>query len=241
MGTLLMHSLLPKVCHKKTYIWRSNPVDVNGKFGIYTITEGSLWPLSEIPTRVLPLVQGDDKNRSLHLRNLIADESIAGDFKDDKMYSSMHKIHADATPSETLKNLYSVFSSLQFTKPQDSLTSNQSNHQELDGSDVHSRSKRYISYPRNVEVMVAVDHEMKTAHNYNLQHYILTLMAIVSIVLVYYNYGCSFSPYKTQMPRFRETFLRNLNYISILTLYGRVNYENCPKYPHFIHYTFPNQ
>lgn len=45
----------------------------------------------------------------------------------------------------------------------------------------HRRTKRFLSYPRFVEVMVVADHRMVLYHGANLQHYILTLMSIVSI------------------------------------------------------------
>jgi thrombospondin motif-containing protein 9 len=45
----------------------------------------------------------------------------------------------------------------------------------------HKRTKRFLSYPRFVEVMVVADHRMVLYHGANLQHYILTLMSIVSI------------------------------------------------------------
>lgn len=44
----------------------------------------------------------------------------------------------------------------------------------------HRRSKRFLSYPRFVEVMVVADSKMVEHHGSNLQHYILTLMSIVS-------------------------------------------------------------
>ena len=44
----------------------------------------------------------------------------------------------------------------------------------------HRRSKRFLSYPRFVEVMVVADNKMVEHHGNNLQHYILTLMSIVS-------------------------------------------------------------
>lgn len=43
------------------------------------------------------------------------------------------------------------------------------------------RTKRFLSYPRYVEVMVVADSRMVAYHGGNLQHYILTLMSIVSI------------------------------------------------------------
>ncbi|GAB1291091.1 A disintegrin-like and metallopeptidase (reprolysin type) with thrombospondin type 1 motif, 9 [Apodemus speciosus] len=42
----------------------------------------------------------------------------------------------------------------------------------------HKRTKRFLSYPRFVEVMVVADHRMVLYHGSNLQHYILTLMSI---------------------------------------------------------------
>lgn len=49
-----------------------------------------------------------------------------------------------------------------------------------DGGNPHSRKKRFLSYPRYVEVMVTADTKMVRHHGQNLQHYILTLMSIVS-------------------------------------------------------------
>ncbi|OWK02507.1 ADAMTS9, partial [Cervus elaphus hippelaphus] len=42
----------------------------------------------------------------------------------------------------------------------------------------HRRTKRFLSYPRFVEVMVVADNRMVLYHGANLQHYILTLMSI---------------------------------------------------------------
>lgn len=44
----------------------------------------------------------------------------------------------------------------------------------------HQRTKRFLSYPRFVEVMVVADYKMVEHHRSNLQHYVLTLMSIVS-------------------------------------------------------------
>lgn len=44
----------------------------------------------------------------------------------------------------------------------------------------HRRTKRFLSYPRFVEVMVVADRKMISFHGANLQHYVLTLMSIVS-------------------------------------------------------------
>ncbi|XP_060695933.1 A disintegrin and metalloproteinase with thrombospondin motifs 20-like isoform X1 [Hemiscyllium ocellatum] len=46
----------------------------------------------------------------------------------------------------------------------------------------HSRQKRFLSYPRFVEIMVTADNKMAQHHGRNLQHYILTLMSIVAAI-----------------------------------------------------------
>ncbi|MEE6480837.1 hypothetical protein FKM82_012679 [Ascaphus truei] len=50
--------------------------------------------------------------------------------------------------------------------------------QEVEASKSHIRKKRFLSYPRYVELMVAADAKMVRHHGRNLQHYILTLMSI---------------------------------------------------------------
>ncbi|XP_035677363.1 A disintegrin and metalloproteinase with thrombospondin motifs 20-like [Branchiostoma floridae] len=51
------------------------------------------------------------------------------------------------------------------------------NHTEL-----HRRRKRFLSYPRHVEVMVVADHKMAKYHGSGLRHYILALMSIVASI-----------------------------------------------------------
>lgn len=51
---------------------------------------------------------------------------------------------------------------------------------ENERSQLHSRKKRFLSYPRYVEVMVTADAKMVHHHGPNLQHYVLTLISIVS-------------------------------------------------------------
>ncbi|XP_038235096.1 A disintegrin and metalloproteinase with thrombospondin motifs 20 isoform X4 [Dermochelys coriacea] len=53
---------------------------------------------------------------------------------------------------------------------------------EDDRSNPHSRKKRFLSYPRYVEVMVTADTKMVRHHGRSLQHYILTLMSIVAAI-----------------------------------------------------------
>lgn len=42
------------------------------------------------------------------------------------------------------------------------------------------RQKRFLSYPRYVELMVTADAKMARHHGPNLEHYILTIMSVVS-------------------------------------------------------------
>ncbi|XP_053508704.1 A disintegrin and metalloproteinase with thrombospondin motifs 9 [Ictalurus furcatus] len=55
------------------------------------------------------------------------------------------------------------------------------NHSSSD-SGPHRRAKRFLSYPRFVEAMVVADYKMVEYHRSNLQHYVLTLMSIVSSI-----------------------------------------------------------
>ncbi|XP_072528272.1 A disintegrin and metalloproteinase with thrombospondin motifs 20 isoform X2 [Salminus brasiliensis] len=45
-----------------------------------------------------------------------------------------------------------------------------------------SRRKRFLSYPRFVELMVTADAKMVRHHGHNLEHYILTIMSVVAAV-----------------------------------------------------------
>nr|XP_033815546.1 A disintegrin and metalloproteinase with thrombospondin motifs 20 isoform X1 [Geotrypetes seraphini] len=47
---------------------------------------------------------------------------------------------------------------------------------------MHSRRKRFLSYPRYVEVMVTADAKMVHHYGQNLEHYVLTLMSIVAAI-----------------------------------------------------------
>ncbi|XP_015414045.1 PREDICTED: A disintegrin and metalloproteinase with thrombospondin motifs 20 [Myotis davidii] len=53
---------------------------------------------------------------------------------------------------------------------------------ENEKSQLHSRKKRFLSYPRYVEVMVTADAKMVHHHGPNLQHYVLTLISIVAAI-----------------------------------------------------------
>lgn len=45
------------------------------------------------------------------------------------------------------------------------------------------RQKRFLSYPRYVELMVTADAKMTRHHGPNLEHYILTIMSVVSKIM----------------------------------------------------------
>uniref|UniRef100_A0A673A2V3 ADAM metallopeptidase with thrombospondin type 1 motif, 9 n=1 Tax=Sphaeramia orbicularis TaxID=375764 RepID=A0A673A2V3_9TELE len=66
-------------------------------------------------------------------------------------------------------------------KKHSSVSARPSNDSSRD-SGPHRRSKRFLSYPRFVEVMLVADSKMVEHHGSNLQHYILTLMSIVSSI-----------------------------------------------------------
>ncbi|XP_077194718.1 A disintegrin and metalloproteinase with thrombospondin motifs 20 isoform X4 [Paroedura picta] len=53
---------------------------------------------------------------------------------------------------------------------------------ENESNTAHSRKKRFLSYPRYVEVMVTADARMVQHHGRNLEHYVLTLMSIVATI-----------------------------------------------------------
>ncbi|XP_036386252.1 A disintegrin and metalloproteinase with thrombospondin motifs 9 [Megalops cyprinoides] len=76
-----------------------------------------------------------------------------------------------------LETLSASFSSRPFSATENKQTANDSSD-----SVPHRRSKRFLSYPRFVEVMVVADSKMVEHHGSNLQHYILTLMSIVSSI-----------------------------------------------------------
>uniref|UniRef100_A0A8C2K2Q1 ADAM metallopeptidase with thrombospondin type 1 motif, 9 n=1 Tax=Cyprinus carpio TaxID=7962 RepID=A0A8C2K2Q1_CYPCA len=69
-----------------------------------------------------------------------------------------------------------------FSAPFPSSENKHNSANESSDSKPHRRSKRFLSYPRFVEVMVVADSKMVEHHGSNLQHYILTLMSIVSSI-----------------------------------------------------------
>ncbi|XP_053325323.1 A disintegrin and metalloproteinase with thrombospondin motifs 9 [Spea bombifrons] len=63
---------------------------------------------------------------------------------------------------------------------QDPLSINKAD--KINETEAHRRTKRFLSYPRYVEVMVVADSRMVQYHGANLQHYVLTLMSIVASI-----------------------------------------------------------
>ncbi|XP_047238951.1 A disintegrin and metalloproteinase with thrombospondin motifs 20-like [Girardinichthys multiradiatus] len=56
------------------------------------------------------------------------------------------------------------------------------NNATCNSSTTPRRSKRFLSYPRYVELMVTADAKMARHHGHNLEHYILTIMSVVAAV-----------------------------------------------------------
>lgn len=81
-----------------------------------------------------------------------------------------------------LESLSAELESLSLLRSERSAAAGPSNDSSAD-SGPHRRSKRFLSYPRFVEVMLVADSKMVEHHGSNLQHYILTLMSIVSAAL----------------------------------------------------------
>uniref|UniRef100_A0A8B9M7D3 Peptidase M12B domain-containing protein n=1 Tax=Accipiter nisus TaxID=211598 RepID=A0A8B9M7D3_9AVES len=101
-----------------------------------------------------------------------------------KMYQKSHKPCEVSGIKSTL--LHPTFSSLNeesnILQKSLSLKYTLKNLSIEDGSNLHSRKKRFLSYPRYVEVMVTADTKMVRHHGQNVQHYILTLMSIVAAI-----------------------------------------------------------
>lgn len=57
---------------------------------------------------------------------------------------------------------------------------------DADGAQPRSprRRRRFLSYPRYVELMVTADAKMARHHGPNLEHYILTIMSVVSKIML---------------------------------------------------------
>uniref|UniRef100_A0A8C1TCX1 Peptidase M12B domain-containing protein n=1 Tax=Cyprinus carpio TaxID=7962 RepID=A0A8C1TCX1_CYPCA len=55
-------------------------------------------------------------------------------------------------------------------------------HSQDDPAGSRSRRKRFLSYPRFVELMVTADVKMVRHHGHNLEHYILTIMSVVILI-----------------------------------------------------------
>lgn len=94
-----------------------------------------------------------------------------------------HRRHRDKLkrkPSSSMMSDLETLSSRLLSVPFPSTENKHNSANESSNSKPHRRSKRFLSYPRFVEVMVVADSKMVEHHGSNLQHYILTLMSIVS-------------------------------------------------------------
>eukprot|EP00062_Callorhinchus_milii_P009908 gi/632954349/ref/XP_007892911.1/ PREDICTED: A disintegrin and metalloproteinase with thrombospondin motifs 20 [Callorhinchus milii] len=89
------------------------------------------------------------------------------------MKKRLLKMHNASSTNEHLDTLNGAISSEQPPTKDSALGS---------GAQLHTRQKRFLSYPRIVEVMVTADSKMVQHHGRHLQHYILTLMSIVAAI-----------------------------------------------------------
>ena len=86
----------------------------------------------------------------------------------------------------TLKDsLFQTLSDIIPNQNEESITDHPDSFQEksLEPKRILPRKKRSVSIPRNIEVMVAADSDLVRTHT-DVEHYVLTLMAIVSKTLI---------------------------------------------------------
>eukprot|EP00066_Takifugu_rubripes_P016653 XP_011605919.1 PREDICTED: A disintegrin and metalloproteinase with thrombospondin motifs 20 [Takifugu rubripes] len=117
----------------------------------------------------------------------------------DEQHNKPHLVYRHERHKNTSKSLY--FCSCQDSKMSDVFESGKNMGDELeslratieerhisahdaDGAQPRSphRRKRFLSYPRYVELMVTADAKMARHHGPNLEHYILTIMSVVAAV-----------------------------------------------------------
>lgn len=87
----------------------------------------------------------------------------------DRMKDHNH-LHSNGSLEEKVKSVWESMDK-RLPRMQQSTSKNQSSG---------SRRKRFLSYPRFVELMVTADAKMVRHHGGNLEHYILTIMSVVS-------------------------------------------------------------
>ncbi|XP_076123623.1 A disintegrin and metalloproteinase with thrombospondin motifs 9 [Alosa pseudoharengus] len=99
-------------------------------------------------------------------------------------HKKRHRRHKDQAKKRPPTGMQADLESLSTGLFGDAFPLSENKHAANDSSDSgpHRRSKRFLSYPRFVEVMVVADSKMVEHHGSNLQHYILTLMSIVSSI-----------------------------------------------------------
>lgn len=116
----------------------------------------------------------------------------------------------------------------------------------------HKRTKRFLSYPRFVEVMVVADSRMVAYHGANLQHYVLTLMSIVSIqlggvdsltnhflVVTEPHFCCVHMQYH-QFASARHGYNAEINVKLGKTWLGSTGWNLLPSHTHHVSYPFPH-
>lgn len=99
-------------------------------------------------------------------------------------------LHSDKTLGQEVNSLRETVSHHHSSSSTNSSSSSSSfSHANESHALPHSRRKRFLSYPRFVELMVTADAKMARHHGRNLEHYILTIMSVVSKTLFFQNYS----------------------------------------------------
>ncbi|XP_057217924.1 A disintegrin and metalloproteinase with thrombospondin motifs 9 [Triplophysa rosa] len=110
------------------------------------------------------------------------EESTAYETSGHKEPHSRHRDNLNRKSSSSMVSDLETLNSRLLSAPFPSTENKHNSANESSNSKPHRRSKRFLSYPRFVEVMVVADSKMVEHHGSNLQHYILTLMSIVSSI-----------------------------------------------------------
>ncbi|KAM4722780.1 A disintegrin and metalloproteinase with thrombospondin motifs 9 [Rhinophrynus dorsalis] len=97
-------------------------------------------------------------------------------------HKNNHIKHKKKITQEEPNSMFSDTETLQKDVFSNQYSSYRNNTNTINPTPSRRRTKRFLSYPRYVEVMVVTDHKMVEYHGNNLQHYVLTLMSIVASI-----------------------------------------------------------
>ncbi|XP_053576979.1 A disintegrin and metalloproteinase with thrombospondin motifs 9 [Bombina bombina] len=101
---------------------------------------------------------------------------------DTKGHKHSHVKHKKSGNQQEKNTMFSHVETLRKRLLQNQYSSYNNNTDNINKTKAPKRTKRFLSYPRYVEVMVVADNRMLEYHGANLQHYVLTLMSIVASI-----------------------------------------------------------